>query len=690
MTRPAFLIALLSLGTMPGAAAAELAPFTPERMWQLQRIGAPDVSPDGRFAVAAVSRFDMAENKAYANIWQWDTATGASRQLTSRNVSDGSPLVSPDGRRVAFVSQREGDTAPQLYLLPLDGGEPQRLTSVATGVAQPKWFPDGTRIAFLSRVWADLDNSAKQAERLKERTDAKMQAQVWDGSPVRAWDTWVDDRELHVFAVGVAGGEPEALTQGSGLQLPRNAVPLEAPLYDIAPDGRELAFTADSDPKPNNTNLDVHVLAIGTRSPRNLTADNPATDAVPNYSPDGRWLGFVRQTVKGFYGDTRRLMLVDRRGGDALRAITADWDRSADGLVWAPDSKRLYGAIDDAGTTRVYEIPLAGKPRAVTGATSFGPLAISTGRKPVLVGLRQSFLDPATLVRIDPRNGAAAKLSTVNDELLAGTALGTYESVTYTGANGAPIQMWVNYPAGFDRSKKHPIFLLIHGGPHNGITDSVTYRWNAQVFGSWGYVTAWPNFHGSSGFGQAFADSINPQQDELPYADVIAAADWLGAQPWADKERMVAGGGSYGGYLTAIVLGRPHPFKALVAHAAVYNWFTQSAADYAFEPRRFGDFWQQPEVFQKGSPHFGAANFATPTLVIHGQKDFRVPFNHGIELYQTLVNKGVPTRLVYFPDENHWVLKPQNSLFWYAEVRRWLDAWIAPKAGGKAADGNVR
>nr|MBP7418197.1 prolyl oligopeptidase family serine peptidase [Xanthomonadales bacterium] len=179
-------------------------------------------------------------------------------------------------------------------------------------------------------------------------------------------------------------------------------------------------------------------------------------------------------------------------------------------------------------------------------------------------------------------------------------------------------------------------------------------------------------------------------QDELPYADVIAAADWLGAQPWADKERMVAGGGSYGGYLTAIVLGRPHPFKALVAHAAVYNWFTQSAADYAFEPRRFGDFWQQPEVFQKGSPHFGAANFATPTLVIHGQKDFRVPFNHGIELYQTLVNKGVPTRLVYFPDENHWVLKPQNSLFWYAEVRRWLDAWIAPKAGGKAADGNVR
>ena len=679
MTRSALLLALLAAA--PIAAAADLAPFSAERMWQLQRLGPPDVSPDGRHAVAAVSRADMAENKAYASLWQWDTATGAARQLTSRNVGDGAPLYSPDGRKLAFVSQREGDTAPQLYLLPLDGGEPQRLTSVATGVAQPKWFPDGSRIAFLSRVWPELDTFAKQAERLKQRTEAKMPAQVWDGSPVRAWDTWVDDRELHVYAVDLAGGEPQPLTAGSGLQLPRNAVPLEAPLYDIAPDGRELAFTADSDPKPNNTNHDVYVLRIGTRAPRNLSADNPASDGVPMYSPDGRWLAYARQTIKGFYGDTRRLMLVDRRGEGALRAVAPDWDRSADGLVWAPDSKRLYGAIDDAGTTRVYEIPLAGKPRAVTGATSFGPLAISSGRQPVLVGLRQSFLEPATLVRIDPRDGKATKLSTINDELLAGTALGTYESVTYTGARGEPIQMWVNYPAGFDRSKKHPVFLLIHGGPHNGITDSVTYRWNAQVFGSWGYVTAWPNFHGSSGFGQAFTDSINPQQDELPYADVIAAADWLGAQPWADKERMVAGGGSYGGYLTAIVLGRPHPFKALVAHAAVYNWYTQYAADYSYEPRRFGDFWQQPEVFLKGSPHFGAGSFNTPTLVVHGQKDYRVPFNHGIELYQTLVNKGVPTRLVYFPDENHWVLKPQNSLFWYAEVRRWLDAWIAPKGG---------
>jgi dipeptidyl aminopeptidase/acylaminoacyl peptidase len=276
---------------------------------------------------------------------------------------------------------------------------------------------------------------------------------------------------------------------------------------------------------------------------------------VPLYSPDGRWLAFAQQRTKGFYGDLRRLMLIDRRSG-AVREVVGDaWDRSADGLVWAPDSKRLYGTIDDSGSVRVYEIPLEGKPRLITGDETFSSLAIAS-QNGTMVGLRQTFLEPPTVVRIDPKAGKVTKLSTLNDALLAGTALGTYESVTYTGANGKPIQMWVNYPPGFDKSKKYPLFMLIHGGPHNAITNAMQFRWNAQVFGSWGYVTGWPNFHGSSGFGNAFTDSINPQQEALPYKDVIAAADWFAQQPWIDSGRMVAGGGSYGGYLTSIILGR--------------------------------------------------------------------------------------------------------------------------------------
>jgi dipeptidyl aminopeptidase/acylaminoacyl peptidase len=223
--------------------------------------------------------------------------------------------------------------------------------------------------------------------------------------------------------------------------------------------------------------------------------------------------------------------------------------------------------------------------------------------------------------------------------------------------------------------------MVIHGGPHNGITNAFAWRWNAQVFSAWGYVTAWPNFHGSSGFGQAFTDSINPDQDLLPYEDVIKATAMLADKPYVDAARMVAGGGSYGGYLTSIILGREHPFKALIAHAAVYNWYSQVAADYGASKVRDGrEFWNAPELFEKSSPHFGAANFKTPTLVIHGAQDFRVPVNHGIELFNTLQNRGVDSRLIYFPDENHWVLKPANSLYWYAEVRQWIDRYTVPAA----------
>jgi dipeptidyl aminopeptidase/acylaminoacyl peptidase len=248
--------------------------------------------------------------------------------------------------------------------------------------------------------------------------------------------------------------------------------------------------------------------------------------------------------------------------------------------------------------------------------------------------------------------------------------------VTYSGAGGAPIQMWVIYPPDFDPAKRYPLYLILHGGPHNGVTDSWTFRWNAQVFSGWGYVTAWHNFHGSSGFGQAFADAINPDQITKPYQDTIKAAEWFAEKPWIDATRMAAGGGSYGGFLASTLLGREHPFKTLIAHAAVYNSQTQYGADYGAGKRRFFEAWERPEEFARYSPHTSAANFKTPTLVIHGQNDQRVPFNNGMELFQTLQNQGVESRLVYFPDENHWILKRQNSLFWYRETKDWLARFV--------------
>lgn len=663
--------------------------FTAERSWQIQRVGAPTVSADGRTIIAPVTRFVMEEDKSYVDLWRWNADGSGQRRFTTDAANDGAPTISPDGRHVAFVSQRNDDKAPQLYVMSLDGGEARRLTKLATGVQSPKWFANGKRLAFVSRVFADLP-LAEQGKRLDERKDRKMTAMVWNAGPISAWDQYLDDRQFHVFSVSFEAGVDatelpaiQAMTQASGLQLPRGSVLGTETLFAISPDGKELAFVADSDPAISVFNNDVFTVAIDEngsagKTTRNISSNNKAGDGNPLYSPDGRYLSFVQQRIKGFYADKGRLML-HARGDGNTRELFTTWDRSASGLIWARDSRRLFGSIDDAGTMRAYEFPLDGKPRKVTGEGSFTGLAVTENG--VLLGLRESFIEPPTLVRIDAKSGAASKLSTLNDALLANTEIGSYESVTYKGANGQDIQMWVNYPPGFDRTKKYPFFMLIHGGPHNATMNAMMFRWNAQVFGSWGYVTAWPNFHGSSGFGQTFTDSINPEWAEQPYQDVMKASDWFAAQPWIDRDRMVAGGGSYGGYLTTIILGREHPFKALVAHAAVYNMYGQYAADFAAEAPRFGGFWEAENrvVLERNSPHLGAANFKTPTLVVHGQSDLRVPVNHGLELYHTLLNKNVPARFVYYPNENHWVLKPQNSVFWYQQVKAWFDEHNPPK-----------
>jgi dipeptidyl aminopeptidase/acylaminoacyl peptidase len=661
----------------PALAAAQAAPLSAETMWQLARIGNPALSPDGREAVYAVTNYDEEKDKGEADLYVVATAGGEPRRLTSMAGNESEPAWSPDGRFIAFVAKRGEDKASQLYVIPTDGGEAVKVGDIPTGVATPKWFPDSSRIAFISRVWPDLAWD-KAKERLEEREKSKMKAQAWDRVPVTYWDHFVDERQAHVFSIAREGGAPVAITLGTGFELSRRET--GASSYDISPDGAEVAFASDIDPTGTDPNFDVIVVPAAGGPATNLTTDNAANDGEPSYSPDGRYLLYTRQTIKGFYADSRQAWLIDRRDG-SRRRLAADWDRSLEDFVWAPDSKSLYAPIDDAGTQRIHRVDVAtGRHQAVTGASSFSGLGIA-GRPATMVAIRQSFSEPPTLVKVALRDGAATKLSNHNDALLAGVSFGNVESVTYQGAGGADIQMWVIYPPGFDPSRKYPLYFLLHGGPHNGITDSWTFRWNAQVFAGWGYVTAWHNFHGSSGFGQAFADSINPDRITKPYQDTIRAAEWFMQKPWIDRERMVAGGGSYGGFLAATLLGREHPFRALIAHAAVYNEFTQYGADYGAGQRRHFEAWERPEEFARYSPHTNAGNFDTPTLVIHGQLDQRVPFNNGMELFQTLQNRGVPSRLVYYPDENHWVLKRQNSLYWYRETRDWL-AKYAP-AGGR-------
>jgi dipeptidyl aminopeptidase/acylaminoacyl peptidase len=660
--------------TEPAATAPQ--PLSAETMWQLQRVGDPRLSPDGRRAVVPVTRYDVKENKGYTDLYVIPTAGGPAERLTSDAAADNEPRWSPDGKWIAFVSKRGEDKQNQLYVIPTAGGEARRVTDWPTGVSAPEWFPDSKRLAFISRVWTDLKSKDDQGKRLKEREESKMTARVWEKAPVTHWDRFIDDREAHVFVTDLDGAEPFSPTLRAGQPLSVREPGPDS--YAISPDGAELAFASNTDRTGTNANMDLYTTPIAGGPAKNLTAANPASDGSPSYSPDGRWLAFEQQRIRGFYADRARLMLVDRRTG-ATRSLTEDWDRAAGGLVWAPDSKGLYGSIDDSAARRVYWFGVdGGAPRPITKQNDFTSLQVA-GKPATLVGLRQSFTEPPTLVRIDARTGAATQLSTFNDAALKNVSFGPVESVTYKGANDADIQMWVVKPPGFDPKKKYPLFLILHGGPHNGITDTWQWRWNAQIFAGWGYVAAWHNFHGSSGFGNAFADSINPNWMDLPYTDTIKAADWFRAQPWIDADRMVAGGGSYGGYLASVLLGREHPFRTLIAHAKVYNLYTHDGvSDFGAEKDRFQEFWENRAEFEKYSPHLYAGNFKTPTLVIHGQLDYRVPVSNGFELFNTLQKRGIPSKLVYYPDENHWILKPQNSLFWYSTVRDWVERYAKP------------
>lgn len=675
MMKKMFWLPLLLLVPML-ALADQTRTLSVDVLWEMDRLGAPVISPAGGHVVVPVTSYNMETDRSETRLWLLSVDGDVQRPLTQAGASAGNPVFSPDGNTLAFTARRSDDEAAQIYLLPMDGpGEASRLSEVPTGVSAVRWV--GEHLYFITRVWPDK-NWEEMAARIKADRDSKVSAHQWNALPYSQWDHWIDEnRQAHVFRIPAAGGDVEPITQPLGRELPRSSQGLGS--YDIHPDETLIAFTSDSrDGASVDPEIDLFLGRIGGDSAENLTADNEAGDGSPMFSPDGRTLAFARQLVAGFYGDTVNIVLHDLASGEQ-RVITGDWDRSATGLVWTPDSDGFFGAIDDAGTNRIWFIDAAGgEPRAVTGETSFGGL--STANDGTLVANNHGFLFPPRVVRVDAA-GQATRLDTFNDEVLADVELGTYESVTFTGHDGAEIQMWVHYPPGFDRSQRYPLMLLLHGGPHNAITDGFHFRWNAQTFASWGYVTAWHNFHGSSGFGQDFVDYINPDWVTAPYNDTIAATEWFAEQDWIDTERMVAAGASYGGFLGSILLGKEHPFNALVIHAPVYNMYSQMAADFAVHATRFGHYWDHPDIYREISPHYFAGNFNTPALIIHGQLDYRVPVGQAFELFRTLQSRGVESRLIYFPDENHWILKPNNSVYWYNEVQRWVERFAEP--GGR-------
>ena len=665
--------AVLVLAAVPALAR----PLAPEDLWAMERAADPAVSPDGSQVVFTVTRYSVDENKGDSDLWLVPADGSAPpRRLTWNPGPDGAAAWSPDGKSIAFVSKR-GDSPPQLYVLNAGGGEAMPVTKLPVAVQKPRWLADGKRLAFSAATWSDLNADWPAVQkRLDEQKGDKVQARVSDTRLLRFWDEYrTDGRVTHVFTVDLDSREVKDLTPGL-----RRAMDFLSPedSWDISPDGTEVAYSVNvTEPPFKSINFDVFVQAAGqSAEARNLSADNPAFDANPRYSPDGRWIVYGRTRRPEVDPDFVRLVRYDRRNGDT-RALAVDWDSQPDGWTFTPDGRTLLFHAQEKGRSHVYALSLddAGAPHLLARGGSTGGVDAGGSR---IVFLRQSLQAPADLYAVSLGGGEPRRLTSLNAGKLAGIDLGTVGEATFEGAGGDPVHMFLVYPPGFDPKRKWPLVQVIHGGPYGASMDEFHYRWNAPLFASRGYVVAMVNFHGSTGYGQAFAESILGNHGDKPFEDVMKATDWLVAQGYVDETKMAAAGGSYGGYLVDWILGHTDRFAALITHAGVYDLMGQFASDDTYgRPNNYGGApWTDPETLARQSPSYYAKNFKTPTLILHGERDYRVPVTQGINLFGVLQGKGVPARIVVFPDENHWVLKPQAALLWWKEVFGWLGRYL--------------
>jgi len=656
-------------------------PFTVEHLWQLERIGAPSLAPDGAQAVASVTRCSMEDNKSESALWLLSTLGGEPRRLTACGDKDGSPQWSPRGDLVAFVSRREQqgrkDDESQLYVIAPDGGEARRASDVATGVESFRWCPDGRRLLFASWVWPGLRGSKAQAKRHKAFKERKETGYATSEAQYRHWDHHLPMGRvvhLHLLELDREGGAGKArdLFEGTGYELSRSGP--DATQYDVSPDGRRVVFAFD--PAPDKRIDGRRTLAeLDLRGGKVRTiAQHPEWDlGAPRYSPDGERVAFVASHQGLKHTMPAQLAVWERERG-SWDVVSAEWDHEVHApLHWEDDGQALLFTAEQRGRQHLWRFDLPDR-RAEVVAEGGWVEAFDKAAGTV-VTLVNAATHPGRLLARLP-GGRPRRMEHFNDTLLAGLAQGRVEEVWLRGAAGDDVQMWLTYPPGFDARRRWPMLHVIHGGPHTAFGDTWHYRWNAQVMAAQGYVVASVNYHGSSGFGQAFKDSITHRWGELELQDVEAATDWLCAQPWADAQRVFASGGSYGGFMVAWMNGHVEPgrYRAYVCHAGCFDWTAMFADDaYTWHALELGAwYWDDMAKVHAQSPHAFARHMSTPTLVVHGALDYRVPDAQGLAYYNTLKARGVDARLLWFPDENHWVLKPRNSRQWYEEFMAWL------------------
>jgi dipeptidyl aminopeptidase/acylaminoacyl peptidase len=638
--------ALLSLA----AIAQTKRPMTFDDLMAIKRIGDAQISPDGSRVAYVVTDVDKNLNRGKRSVWAVPSSGGASQQLITSDKNDYSPRWSADGKWIAFLSTREG--APQIFVAGADGSNPRKVTGVPEGVGEFIWSPDGKTFAFTTDVYPECGNLNCVAKRAEAEEKSKVKAVIADRLLYRHWDSFKRGKRAHLFVVPSEGGEPKDLV------FARNTDKVEA----------------------TSTNNDLFIVSVSGGEARRITGNNPGSDTTPRYSPDGKYIAYRSQSRNGYESDRFRLMLYDRKAGTS-KELSTGFDRWAGELVWAPDGQSIFIVAEDRGRELIGVASVNGGVKPLIADTASSGISLSSDGK-TLAFTRSNLAAPAEVFAANGNGGGARQLTQANASLLAQLDLSKPEDFEYDGALKSKIHGFIVKPPQFDKSKKYPMILLIHGGPQGAWLDSWGYRWNPQMWAARGYVTVLINPHGSTGYGQAFTEQISGDWGGAVYEDLIKGVDHMIKLGYVDPNRLGAAGGSYGGYMVNWILGHTDRFKALVSHAGVYNltsmyateelWFT----DWEFK----GAPWDNPELYAKWSPHLSAKNFKTPTLVVHGELDYRVPVGEGLQLFSTLQRKGVPSKLLYYPDEGHWILKPQNSELWYKTVLDWFDQLLKPNA----------
>ncbi|MBB5209797.1 dipeptidyl aminopeptidase/acylaminoacyl peptidase [Chiayiivirga flava] len=673
----------LALALVAAAVAAHAAPrgMTATDLVSFDRVSAPTLSPDGKRVVFTLREADLDANKAAIALWLTDIdGKTAPRRLTASGSSANSAQFSPDGRALFFLSSRSGSM--QVWRLDLSGGEAQQVTHYALDVGGFKLAPDGKSIAFSLEVFTDCADLGCTSKRLEEASAKRSSGVLYDSLFVRHWDTWMDGRRSQLFVSALdathrAAAAPVRVSRGIEGDVPSKPFG-DAGEYAWAPDGKSLVFSARVAGKgePWSTNFDLYRSDVaGSAAPQNLTEDNPAWDTAPTFSADGRTLYYTAMKRPGFEADRYAIMAKTLATG-ATREIAPQWDRSAGALTLSHDGRTLYTAADDMGEHPLFAIDIAsGEATRVVGGGAIE--GFDVGRD-IVVFARSTLTAPANLFRAQSGGSQETPLATFNNARLAEVRFGEYEQFEFAGANGDTVHGYVVKPWNYSAGNTYPVAFIIHGGPQGSMGNSFHYRWNPQSYAGAGYAAVFIDFHGSTGYGQAFTDAISGDWGGKPLEDLQKGwAAALAKYDFLDGDRACALGASYGGYMINWIAGNWNdPWKCLVNHDGVFDtrsmgyvteelWFT--------EWENGGTPYEQPANYEKWNPVNHVAKWRVPMLVVQGEKDYRVPVDQGLSTFTALQRRGIESQLLYFPDENHWVLRPQNSVHWHATVIGWLD-----------------